>query len=87
MHFIRFAALAAAAFSMTAPTVAQQADPTNPEAHVRSERYRSVLHDYRFTPLPKFGDWRELNDRAEKIGGPMGQFRDQNQPYRKRRRR
>jgi hypothetical protein len=87
MKYLRVAACLAAMIGLTAPVGAQQTDPTNPDARVPFAQYRSVLHDYRYTPLPALGNWRELNDRAEKIGGPMGQLRNPDQPYRKRRRR
>ena len=87
MQYFRLIALLAATLAISVPASAQQADPTNPDVRVQATPYRSVLHDYQLTPIPKMGNWRELNDRAEKIGGPLGQLRDPNQPYRKRRRR
>ena len=52
-------------------------DPENPDAKVPPPQYRSVVGGYRQTPVrSKPADWRELNERAEQIGGPRGQLRD-----------
>lgn len=61
-------------------------DPDNPSAPVPEVRYRPVLHDYRPQEIvEKPGNWRELNDRAEQIGGPGGQLRSPDEPIRKKR--
>ncbi len=61
-----------------------QNDPANPDANVPGIRYRPVITDYQPTAImTKPANWRELNDRAEKIGGPRGQLRDVNEPIRK----
>ena len=65
-----------------------QDDPTNPFAAVPPARYQPVLRGYRATPImSKPGNWRELNNRAEQIGGPRGQLREVGEPIRKRKRR
>lgn len=59
-------------------------DPTDPNAPAPRLRYHSVLSGYEYQPIPgKPGNWRELNDRMEQIGGPAGQLRDPSEPIRK----
>lgn len=63
----------------------ERPDVTDPYAHVPAHRYRPVMLGYQPTPImTEPGNWRELNDRAEQIGGPRGQLRDVNEPIRKR---
>lgn len=52
-------------------------DPSDPNAPTPRIRYQSVLSGYTYQP-PKGApaDWRELNERMERIGGPGGQMRD-----------
>jgi hypothetical protein len=87
MHKTTVIGFAIIFLAVALPARAQLDDPTDPDAQAPKTQYRPVLHDYHFTPLPALGNWRELNERAEKIGGPLGQLRDPDQPYRKRRRR
>lgn len=62
-----------------------QGDPADPTAPVPRAHYHPVLSDYRATPIQtKPANWRELNDRAEEIGGPRGQLRGVDEPIRKR---
>ncbi len=62
-----------------------QNDPANPDASVPGFRYQPVITDYQYTVIQtKPANWRELNDRAEKIGGPRGQLRSVTEPIRKR---
>ncbi len=59
-------------------------DPTNPDAPVSRAHYHSVMSGYQFEPIRgKPGNWRELNDRMEQIGGPLGQLRDLSEPIQK----
>lgn len=59
-------------------------DPSDPNAHVPRTHYHSVLSGYEYVPVPSEpGNWRELNDRMEQIGGPAGQLRDVDEPLRK----
>lgn len=58
-------------------------DPSDPNAEVPLTRYHSVMKGYEYTPIPSEpGDWRELNDRMERIGGPAGQLREPDEPLR-----
>ena len=58
-------------------------DPSDPDAPVPRAHYHSVMSGYEFTPVPgQPGNWRELNDRMEQIGGPAGQLRDPDEPIR-----
>ena len=62
-------------------------DPTDPFAPVTRTHYHPIMHEYRPSAImerPK--NWRELNDRAEEIGGPLGQLRGVDEPIRKRKR-
>ncbi len=62
---------------------AGERDPSDPDALVPRAHYHSVMSGYEFTAVPgKPGDWRELNDRMEQIGGPAGQLRDRDEPIR-----
>ena len=62
-------------------------DPVDPYAPVTHTHYHPVLNQYRATPIvERPTNWRELNDRAEQIGGPLGQLRSVNEPIRKRKR-
>ncbi|NND48672.1 MAG: hypothetical protein HKN60_00305 [Rhizobiales bacterium] len=75
--------------SLTATTAmaheTNQRDPADPFATVPREHYHPVIDDYRATAImTKPSDWRELNDRAERIGGPRGQLRSVDEPIRKR---
>lgn len=59
-------------------------EPTDPGAPVPWPRYQSVMSGYEFQPVQgKPANWRELNDRMEKIGGPAGQLRDPSEPIEK----
>ncbi len=63
---------------------ASERDPSDPNAPVPRTHYHSVLSGYEYKPVPsKPGDWRELNDRMEQIGGPAGQLREPDEPIRK----
>jgi len=63
-------------------------DPADPQARVPRAHYHPVITDYRLTPvMTKPGNWRALNDRAEKIGGPRGQLREVDEPIRQRKKR
>ena len=65
-----------------------QANPADPHAAVPRAHYHPVITDFRSTPImTKPGNWRELNDRAEKIGGPRGQLRETTDPIRMRKKR
>jgi len=62
-------------------------DPTDPYASVTRTHYHPIMNEYRPSAImerPK--NWRKLNDRAEKIGGPLGQLRGVDEPIRKRKR-
>ena len=62
-------------------------DPLDPYAPVTQTHYHPVLNRYRTTPIVnRPANWRELNDRAERIGGPLGQLRDVNEPIREKKR-
>ena len=63
---------------------AEERDPTDPEASVPSTHYHSVLSGYDSKPVTSPpGDWKELNDRMERIGGPLGQLKEPHEPLRK----
>jgi hypothetical protein len=60
------------------------ADPLDPYAPVTRTHYHAILNHYQASPiLNRPLNWRELNDRAEQIGGPLGQLREVNEPIRK----
>jgi hypothetical protein len=60
-------------------------DPTDPAAAVPPVVYRPVLSGYDDAPdTDRPADWRELNDRMERIGGPRGQLRQPDEPIRER---
>jgi len=62
---------------------AGEPDPTDPEASVPSTHYHSVLSGYDSQPATSPpGDWKELNDRMERIGGPLGQLKEPHEPLR-----
>jgi len=62
-------------------------DPADPRTPVPAILYRPVLDDYRLPSIvEKPSNWRELNDRAERIGGPGGQLRSPDHPIRERKR-
>lgn len=63
---------------------AEERDPTDPGASVPSTHYHSVLSGYDSQPATSPpGDWKELNDRMERIGGPLGQLKEPHEPLRK----
>ena len=74
----------------TAATSAHEFDqnnPVDPFAAVPRAHYHPIITDYRTTQImTKPANWRELNDRAEEIGGPRGQLRRIDEPIRKRKR-
>lgn len=81
--------LASLSISLTAVVASahetKQGDPADPFAAVPGAHYHPVLSHYRATPImTKPANWRDLNDRAEEIGGPRGQLRAVNEPIRKR---
>ena len=90
MSNLKFALCAAGALALShlsGSAVADERDPADPDASVPQVQYRSVLSGYSFTPVPGVpGNWRELNDRAERIGGPGGQLRSPDEPIRKKKR-
>lgn len=58
-------------------------DPSDPHVPVPPVTYRPVMSGYEHTGISgKPGNWRELNDRMERIGGPAGQLRDPDEPIR-----
>lgn len=60
-------------------------DPVDPFSPVPGAHYHPVINDYQATAImTKPANWRELNDRAEQIGGPRGQLRSVDEPIRKR---
>lgn len=72
--------LAATAYASGAQDYTRD-DPANPSAPVPPAHYHAIIKDYRATPImTKPGNWRALNDRAEKIGGPRGQLREVFEP-------
>ena len=86
-RFLSCAAGALALLHFTGDAAAHDRDPADPNAQVPQVRYRSVLSGYVYTPVPGVpGNWRDLNDRAERIGGPGGQLREPDEPIRKKKR-
>ena len=66
---------------------ASSSDPTDPHAPVTRTHYHPIMNDYRPSAImERPQDWRELNERAERIGGPLGQLRKVDEPIRKRKR-
>lgn len=62
-------------------------DPTDPDAPVTRTHYHPIMNEYRPSAImERPEDWRKLNDRAEQIGGPLGQLRGVDEPIRKRKR-
>ncbi|NNE23809.1 MAG: hypothetical protein HKN11_14485 [Rhizobiales bacterium] len=62
-------------------------DPTDPYAPVTRTHYHPIMNHYRPSAIMERPEnWRELNDRAEEIGGPLGQLRGVDEPIRKRKR-
>ena len=62
-------------------------DPTDPFAPVTRTHYHPILNHYQPSAIMQRPEnWRELNDRAEEIGGPLGQLRGVDEPIRKRKR-
>ena len=82
--------IAFAAGLFSTPSLAHEPalpDPLDPYAPVTQTHYHPVLNRYRTTPIiNRPANWRELNDRAERIGGPLGQLREVNEPIRKKKR-
>lgn len=71
---------------MVAADELNQNDPSDPFAPVPQTRYKHIMSTYRSSPImDRPANWRELNDRAEQIGGPLGQLREVDEPIRKRR--
>lgn len=61
----------------------EEPDPSDPNADVPLARYRSVMTGYEYGPIrSEPGNWRELNDRMERIGGPAGQLKEPDEPIR-----
>lgn len=59
-------------------------DPSDPHAPVPHVTYHSVMSGYEHTGIArKPANWRELNERMERIGGPAGQLREPDEPIRK----
>lgn len=89
--FLSASTLLLSAIATSTVTVAHeypQGDPANPQAFVPAAHYHAIITDYRATPIMTTpGNWRELNDRAEKIGGPRGQLREVTEPIRPRKKR
>ncbi|MDH3740103.1 MAG: hypothetical protein OER56_00775 [Hyphomicrobiales bacterium] len=62
-------------------------DPTDPFAAVTRTHYHPIMNEYRPSAIMERPEnWRALNDRAEEIGGPLGQLRGVDEPIRKRKR-
>lgn len=62
---------------------ADQGDPSDASAPVPRIKYQPILSGYQNTPISSTpGNWRELNERMERIGGPAGQLREPNEPLR-----
>lgn len=81
----RWAGVAVAAVGAAAPASAGSAEPTDPSVYVPKVEYRAVLRDYRPPAIvEKPAGWKELNQRAERIGGPGGQLKSPDQPMRPR---
>lgn len=81
----RWAGVAVTVVGIATPAVARSAEPTDPSANVPKVEYRAVLRDYRPPVIvEKPAGWTELNQRAERIGGPGGQLRTPDQPIRTR---
>lgn len=83
---IMFAGLTGLSASLLAVTgaSADQGDPSDPGAQVPRVEYRPILSGYQNTPISSTpGNWRELNERMEQIGGPGGQLREPDAPLRK----
>jgi hypothetical protein len=71
--------------SSASPFAAERADATDPAAPVPPLIYHPVMSGYEETvSTTRPADWRELNDRMERIGGPGGQLRDPDEPIRER---
>jgi len=91
MTFLRpywFAVSATIAISLADMAAAHEpngGDASYHAAQVPRAYYRSILDEYQASPTttPPV-DWRELDDLAEKIGGPRGQLRSIGEPIRKR---
>jgi hypothetical protein len=63
----------------------ESGDPTDPNASVPATVHQPVMSGYEGSAIVgRPGDWRELNDRAEQIGGPGGQLRGTDEPIRER---
>ena len=84
MSFKRILACAAGSVALFLPPQANAGsalNPDDPNAPVPRPHYHSVLSGYEFRPVGgKPANWRELNDRMERIGGPLGQLRDPSEP-------
>ena len=66
---------------LSTSAAAHSTDPSDPFASVPPARYQPVLHGWQFESMPAApGDWSALNGLARKIGGPTGQFKDQDVP-------
>ncbi len=85
LKFLLAGVTGATALLLTAVSLsADQGDPSDPTAPVPRTEYRPVLSGYRNMPIASTpGNWRELNERMEQIGGPAGQFREPDEPLRK----
>jgi hypothetical protein len=86
LRFRGFAFTGVIAAALVLPVQAGELDdPTDPGAPVPPVVYRPVMSGYQDTTrTTRPADWRELNDRMERIGGPRGQLRDVDEPIRER---
>ena len=85
--FVAIAAIAGLPAGAASAADTDDMDAADPDARVPKLHYRPVLRDYRASPITtQASDWREMNDRAEAIGGPRGQLRSVDEPIRKRQR-
>ena len=80
---LALAGCSAAPDLLPAETLAPAADAG---AQVRHVHGATGVPGFTARPVKGPEDWRKLNDRAEQIGGPLGQLRGVDEPIRKRKR-